>query len=437
MAQTIRTASGADAVRAAARIIVPTVAKGAVIRRPLAERAAERFALDEKAIETMQALRRRYGGAALRLGFPLRPQLLLLDAADVERVLLDTPVPFATRSVEKAAALQHFEPGNVLISTPDERRRLRPMHDAALCPREAHHPCAPRFRAIVDDEFVTRQAERGRGRWDWPRFATAWFRLVRRVVFGDAAAGDEALRLLLNRLRGRANWSYLMPKDRVGRARLLARIAHLADSADAQALAARMPEGEERASQIAQWLFAFDSAGMATFRMLALLAVYPQQAPRLRDEAAMPDPVDDFARRCFLESVRLWPTVPAILRETGEDVLWGDEIVPAGTGIMIYAPFFLRDDLRIPQPHVLQPDLWLSGDAVPAKGLIPFSAGAGLCPAHSLVPQLAAMVAAALLGEGQPADLSVRLDPHHLQGTLDHYRLSLSITARAAVQSSE
>jgi hypothetical protein len=41
----------------------------------------------------------------------------------------------------------------------------------------------------------------------------------------------------------------------------------------------------EPSSQIAQWLFAFDPAGMTTFRTLALLACHRQFADRAREEA--------------------------------------------------------------------------------------------------------------------------------------------------------
>jgi hypothetical protein len=54
---------------------------------------------------------------------------------------------------------------------------------------------------------------RGRGRdLDGDTFAETWFRVVRRVVFGDAARDDQEMRKLINDLRYDANWAFLKRK---------------------------------------------------------------------------------------------------------------------------------------------------------------------------------------------------------------------------------
>src|SRR5205814_3959596 len=151
----------------------------------------------------------------------------------------------------------------------------------------------------------------------------------------------------------------------------------------------------EPSSQIAQWLFAFDPAGMTTFRTLALLASHRQFVERAREEALQDRTPEDarqsFIRRCVLEALRLWPTTPAILRETTEEVSWNDCRVRKGTGIIIFTPFFGRDDEKLDFANKMSPDIWerSQNDALAELGIVPFSGGPAICPAHNLVPLLA------------------------------------------------
>jgi len=68
-----------------------------------------------------------------------------------------------------------------------------------------------------------------------------------------------------------------------------------------------------------RWLFAFDAAGIATFRTMALLATHPSPA----------DPRLEYLRACVLESIRLWPTTLLIVRDSTQPTTWGDTVVPA------------------------------------------------------------------------------------------------------------
>src|SRR5690606_6593620 len=93
--------------------------------------------------------------------------------------------------------------------------------------------------------------------------------------------------------------------------------------------------------QIPQWLFAFDAAGIAALRALALLSTHPEQRATAAAEAQQPHRVENrpYLRACVLESIRLWPTTPTILRDTTEDTRWGhgeDQFtIEAGAGLMI------------------------------------------------------------------------------------------------------
>jgi cytochrome P450 len=428
-AKRLNRASVADTLLAFARIILPTVGKGIILRRPAMEAAAERFGFDDKAALLMRQFRRKYGPEPLLLRIPFRPHILLLDARDVATVLDHSPEPFATDTKEKRQALAHFEPGNVLISGAPDRRKLRPLHETALATGSAVHPLSTRFRTVVGEELgAIAPPEAGELAWDV--FSNAWSRIVRRIVLGDVAGGDEELTRLLNKLRGRANWAFLAPKDRKGRDSFLGKLRSYIDRPDPLGLAGRLPRrpDSQPASQVAQWLFAFDPAGMATFRTLALLACHAEFSTVVRREA------DDglamradgsFTRRCFMESLRLWPTTPAILRQTDRDIDTESGRIGKGTGIIVFTPFFHRDEEALADAHRMNPEIWQGADSIPAKGLVPFSAGPAICPAHNLVPLVATFAIWTMLAGKRLELVTPKMDPQRLPGTLDHFRIVL------------
>jgi cytochrome P450 len=402
----ITRASMTDTLRFFGGVMLPTFGKGILIRRPTMEAAAERMGFDTGAVTTMQYLRRKYGPAPLLLAIPGRPQLLLFDPRDVARVLTSSPRPFRMDTKEKRAALNHFEPGNVLIADPDRRAALRPLHEAALATSTAVHPLVSRFREVIRNEYRSVLRADG-GEITWHLFAAAWFRMVRRIVLGDRARDDEDLTNLLNGLRRRANWAFFLPQDRAGRRHLHERLQQYLAVPEKGSLVSMMPADArcEPSSQIAQWLFAFDPAGMTTFRTFALLASYRQFMDRAREEAlkdqAPADARQSFIRRCVLESLRLWPTTPAVLREAMEDISWHDCRLAKGTGVIIFTPFFGRDDEKLNFAHKMSPDIWerSQNDALVPLGIVPFSNGPAICPAHNLVPLLACLVIEAVLAE--------------------------------------
>lgn len=186
--------------------------------------------------------------------------------------------------------------------------------------------------------------------------------------------------------------------------------------------------------QVPQWLFAFDATAMATFRALALLAAHPEERRRARDELAGRDlgqPQDlPFLRACLLESVRLWPTTPAILRDTTEETSWEHGTLPADTGLVIFTPFFQRDDSRLPYADTFAPDVWRDGYPPDGLPLVPFSGGPAECPGRNLVLYLASSLMAMLLAErdlqlAEPAPLGFR---GRLPATLSPFRVRLALT---------
>ena len=437
------TAGVLDTLALALDVLAPTFAKGVIVRRPKVVALAERFELDRRAIQRMQKLRDKYGSGPLMLPLPLRKQAIVLAPEHVRRVLDESPEPFATASSEKRAALSHFEPEAALISHGPERAARRRFNEDVLEPQCLVHPMVNHFLPLVEDEARRMlAAARAKGFLDWDTFNAHWTRLGRRVFFGDVAADDQALSDMIITLRQAANWAFMRPKKTGLRSRFLDRIQHYLDRAEPGSLAAKAASVSKSADskpnhQVPQWLFAFDAAGMATFRALALLATHPQQAVQARaeqrEQPGMARQYLPFLRATVLEALRLWPTTPAILRQSTRATDWNGATMPARTGLLLFTPFFHRDDARMPFADRFTPDLWLKDDQVKDAQerdwpLIPFSSGPAICPARNLVLMLTSAMLAALTDEGAGGSAvrlaqHERLDPARLPGTLDNYSL--------------
>jgi cytochrome P450 len=431
-------ASTRDTIRLLLDVIAPTLAKGPIIRRRRWVGLAGRFALDDRAVKRMRRLRERYGPGPLLLRLPGLHRAMILDPQDVLRVLRESPDPFATASTEKRAALAHFEPGGVLISHGAPRAERRRYNEAILDSERPIHRLSREFVAIVHQELgpLVEMAS-GPRPVTWDDFAPRWYRVIRRVVLGDAARDDEQLTDQLAALRRDANWAMFHPRRRSLRARFTQRLESHLSRAEPGSLAGIMAQTSHSAEtapvqQVPQWLFAFDAAGIATYRALALLAVHSQFARDARAEALGRDVVREplhLLRATLLESVRLWPTTPLILRETVRETSWQKGMMPARTGVVIYAPFFHRDPDRLPFADRFAPEVWNDPQAGEHWSLVPFSAGPATCPGQNLVLLLASaalqiFLRAGTLELGSPASLSPKLP---LPGTLDHYRIHLRL----------
>ncbi len=443
-------ASVADTLAAVAEVILPTVSKGVIVRRPRVVGMAETLGLDRRGVRRMQALRDRYGDGPLMLRIPGKAIALLLHPRHVRRVLAETPEPFSPASAEKVAALAHLEPKASLISEGADRAVRRRFNEEALDTPRAVHPLADAFLAVIAEEMETllRGALLQGGRLSWDDFIAAWYRMVRRVVLGGAARDDNDLTDMLARLRSAGNWAFLHPGNPDLLARFHDRVDRYLRDAAPGSLAARIAgldvKGDTAPShQVAHWLFAFDPGGMATFRALALLAAFPEAAERGREEAVAAGEAAalggdgtgraelPFLRAAILESLRLWPTTPAILRETRGVTRWENGTLPTGTTVAIFANFFHRDDRVLPFADRFHPDLWMPGAARNDWPFVPFSDGPGICPAHHLVPMLGGAVLAAILRTARPyLQDPTRLDPGRpLPGTLDNYSLAFRLVS--------
>lgn len=373
-----------------------SIAAGVIARRRPVVRLLEKMQADERAVRRLQLLRQRYGAGPVELVIPGRRILVVIDPADVARVLDGAPDPFHPANREKRKTLQWHQPRGVLISRGPIRAERRLVNEAALDTDLPVHRMAPLFaekiaeeaRRIADDAAV-------RGRLDSSTFTTAWWKLVRRIAFGDAARNDDKITDLLLRLRKAGNWSFAALPHHKRRSQFFERLYAYAESPEPGTLLAALAEvpaggAVDPVGQVPQWIFAFDAAGMATARALALLATHPDERTRALADAADPDQpaLRPFLRACVQESVRLWPTTPTILRDTTADTTWGSGddqwTVAAGAALMIVTPAFHRDD-SLPFAHRFAPDIWLDGTAARYPQLVPFSAGPAVCPGRNLV----------------------------------------------------
>ncbi|MFC7403266.1 cytochrome P450 [Citricoccus sp. GCM10030269] len=421
----------ADHARVLSRVLLGPVIKGPIVRRPKAVGLAERFDADSWGVAEMQRVRARYGAGPVQLRVAGRRVALLLDPEDVHRVLNETPGTFSPASLEKRGALNHFEPKSSLVSSSERRASRRPFNEQILETARPIHSHAQAMTAAVTEEVSALLGHADfAGVLDWDAFAVMWGRMVRRIVLGTSARDDEQVTDDLRRLRERANLSYFMPQNRGLRERFLGRLQDYIELAEPGSLAAMVAQAETADDiaphqQIPQWLFAFDAEAWATFRALSLLTAHPEAAEMARTEMAQA-PDLPFLRATVLESLRLWPTTPLILRDSTVETRWRNGVLPAGTSLVIYAPFFHRDDETLPEAHRFSPELWLRDRDDTDWPLVPFSGGPGMCPGRNVVLLTSSMVLGELLRRREfTAQKPLNTDP--LPGTLSPFSSRFSV----------
>lgn len=428
------------------------LAQGIILRRPRVLGPAGRLEVDRRAADALHRAREAHGPGPLRLRIPFREVALVLDREDVVRLLDGSPEPFAPATREKRAALAHFQPQGVLISRGEDRAQRRAWNESVLQMDRPLHAVGAHLVPVVREEVTRLLGEvagadgADGGELDWDRFAVGWWRAVRRVVLGDGARDDAELIDLLGRLRAHANWAYLHRTDDAGRRQLLDGIDGWLDRAEPGSLAAEVRAGHPSgrvaaASQVAHWLFAYDAAGIAVWRALSLLAGHPAALDDVRHELAGRDldtPQElPLLRATVLESVRLWPTTLAVLRESTQETDWRGRRAPAGTTFVVVSSFFHRDERTLPAADAFDPAGWLDGRDRTAEALVPFSGGPGRCPGRDLVLFTTSTVLAALLADRSLAQTAgtAAVTGTLLPRTLDHTALSFRLAPRTPARS--
>ncbi|MBP2319234.1 cytochrome P450 [Nesterenkonia lacusekhoensis] len=438
----------AETAQVVGEVQLPTIAKGPILRRPKMVAGVERLGLEARAVKRMHKVSEKYGSGPVMLNLPGKRMAMVLDPEHCHRVLEETPEPFAPGEMLKRNALKHFEPKVSLISHDEERAERRRLNEEALGHDHPIHHAAAQFMPIVQEEAqrLLKQVERDGGRLGWEPFHTAWQRVVRRVVLGDSWADDAEFTELMESLRASGNWAFLKPVPQEDRDELIAGIRQALEQAEPGSLAAHMaeahggggtesgegPEAAEPENQVPQWLFAFDPAGMATFRALALLAAHPDRldAARLQvsQESGAAVPELRLLRASVLESLRLWATTPMILRETTMEVEFDCGVLPAGTSTLIFAPYFHRDERHLEFAHHFAPEIWDRPRGRDEWPLMPFSMGTGICPGRHLVLLLTSNFLAQLVDDRCVELTSHELTPGSLPALLNNYGLEFRLS---------
>ncbi|QNI05508.1 cytochrome P450 [Mycobacterium kubicae] len=390
-----------------------SIAAGVLARRRPVIRLLEGMQADERAVKRIHQLRGEFGPGPVEVVIPGRRMVVIVDPDDVARVLDGSPTPFHPANLEKRKALQWFQPHGVLISRGPIREQRRALNEAALQTDSEIHRLADAFASVIAEE-ADRIAEESlrRGNLDSSQFMTAWWRLVRRLVLGDDAADDDTITDQLRRLRKVGNWSFLAIPHRRLREQFTERLYGYAEVPQPGTLLHAVSEipvngAVDPIGQVPHWLFAFDAAGMASMRTLALISTHHEEYARALDDSTDPNVIAPraFLRSCVLESVRLWPTTPTILRDTTEDTQWRsgahEFTIKGGAAVMVVVPAFHRDENMLPFAHDFAPDIWLDGRAQQHPALVPFSAGPAECPARNLVLFVASTALAQLLSRVQ------------------------------------
>jgi cytochrome P450 len=447
-------------------VLLPNLAKGVIVRRPLMTGLVAGLDADRKAVSLLRGLRERHGDDPLPLRLAGRRLALVLSPEDVGRLLRETPEPFSPGGMEKRGALSHFQPHGALISDHDARPGRRAANVAALVPGQTIHPDGDVVAGQADDEALAlRLALRGGEVLDWRRFADSFHAMARRVVFGSFAAEDRRTTELLHALRSRANWAYAAPADHAAREEFLSRVRANIERAEPGSLAARLVAGaaagcprsggggngrdhgatasggsgrggEGRGTdvhpedQVAHWLFAFDAAAVAAFRSLALLTSLSPGAHEAREEADGREGLDlPLLRATVRESVRLWPTTLMVIRESTRETVWREEVFEAGTAFLIASSYFHRDSSRLPYADAFEPQVWLDGRAEAEPGIVPFSYGPAGCAARDLVPLTVSLFLRALLRgrDLKRVDAGGPLPASGLPASLNHFALRFTL----------
>jgi hypothetical protein len=162
----------------------------------------------------------------------------------------------------------------VLISDGEPRTERRVFVEKVLEPgRPLHDLAAPWAQVIQEEARRALAAAEVTGQLDWDTFNEAWWKVVRRVVFGSDGPAEREITDLLARLRMDGNWAYLHPQRKRLRARFDELLRRRLAAASPDSLAAKIattPAGPnvDPAGQVPHWLFAFDAAGIATYRAL-------------------------------------------------------------------------------------------------------------------------------------------------------------------------
>jgi cytochrome P450 len=438
MALDFKHASLVDGVRFTAQIGVPSVVLGLFAKRELPTRVSSTLHGDQLGYQLVEGLVRRLGPDPFWIRVAKDEALLVHHPDDIKIVLGGSPEPFASDPDTKRKGMAAFQPNALTISRGDLWANRRRFAEAVLDTGSPLHRLAPQFVAAARDE-AERLAQGETVRWD--DIHSAFQRLTRRVVLGEAAADDEAIHAELGDLMSAGN---RMPgKPAAGYEPFVQRVQGYVDAAEPGSLCALVAEAPadaetDPAGQLVHWLFAMgDTLPANLLRTLALLATHPDQLAELRGQLdgtdlSQPETIaeQNYLAGCIQEAMRLWPTTQLFGRVTTEDVRFPTGAkLPAGKQALIYNVFNHRNRERIPYADRFAPEEWVDGDAAEDWSFNFFSHGPQGCPGAGLAIFLGQAVLAELVATSSLELTGANLDPSgRLPHSLDIYGIGIGVT---------
>lgn len=380
---------------------------------------------------TLRALRARHGGAPVLVRGLSGTVLVILDPEDMRQFYAE---PVSCLAPDPPDPPDH--PYKSLIRRDRERcEEQRQINDQVLAAGAPVHPSCGQFLKIIAEEARHLTAS-DTLRLTRARCAVA--RAGRRIVLGDAAAGDEELAGWLRRLRGAGNWPGLRTAQargaRAAYDRATARIAQYAARAEPHTLVGRARGHADPAGRAHHWLLAMDTVPGTLLRTLLLLGAHSGEQDAAAAEARAGGAAQGELprlRACVRESLRLYPVVPDLIRVTRAETEWRGVRYPAGTSVLLPALFHQRDPEHVPAAHVFVPGRWTTPGADRDIRMAPFSHGAGRCPGDQLgLLVTAALCAEVLRGHRVAGSRPVLDPPGPLPATLDPQGIRLTLTRR-------
>lgn len=418
MAEEFPHASVVEGIRFTAQIGLPNIVQGLFNKRELPTKLASRVGADHLGYRLVEGLVKSHGPGPFYVRVAKDEALLVHHPDDLKFVLGGSPDPFASDPEAKRKGMSAFQPDALTISRGDLWQQRREFADAVLEPGNPVHRLAPTFVGIAAD---TARDLAGRA-VDYHAIDAAFQRMVRRVVFGDGAAGDTRLMEILGELMSQGN---KMPGKPGPQYPELVKIieGHLA-KAEAGSLAAEIAKTPEppggAAGQVIHWLFAMgDTLAANTLRALAALATHREQQAEVRKEIDAADITTPagvaslkYLAGCLLEAMRLWPTTGLFARVSTRDVTFPNgAVLPEGRQVLIYNVFNHRNRARVPYADRFSPGEWVSGSAAEDWSFNFMSHGPQGCPGYGLSVFLGQAVMANLIAAGSLSVSGVRLEP--------------------------
>lgn len=363
----------------------------------------DRLQPDPAAVKFVSRLRRKYHSDYLYLRVMTKQTLLVLDPEGIRHVLDHSPEIYADAKL-KRKGMAHFQPQAVTISRGPVWHDRRRFNEAVLDSDRALHRYAETFLGIIGDE-VSKGVQSEQLVWD--DVARLFDGMTLQVIFGRGLHDASSLKALRQMMK-ESNRAFALKKSSVFDA-FYVNLRHRRELAPEDSLAGlcrhapvtslTRPDG-----QIPHWLFAMaDTLAINSARTLALIATFPKDEARVREEMAKAD-LDTvegvhalaYLEGCIQEAMRLWPTTPMLVRESvAPDRLGGVSLAP-GTQVLILNSFNHRDRERVDGADRFTPERWLQRDR-PDYRFNHLSNGAQVCAGKSLALFLSKAVLARLL----------------------------------------